>query len=42
MKLSGFVDAVKDNGNLELLVGGKYDNLTGYFIYPTIYTTSNP
>jgi len=25
-----------------LLVGGKHDNSTGYFIHPTIYATTNP
>ncbi|KAE8452365.1 hypothetical protein EG329_001065 [Mollisiaceae sp. DMI_Dod_QoI] len=41
-KLSGVIDAAKDDKELELLTGGKYDNSTGYFIHPTIYVTTNP
>jgi len=41
-KLSGVIDAAKDDEELELLVGGKYDNSKGYFVHPTIYVTTNP
>ncbi|KAI9050879.1 hypothetical protein LZ554_004996 [Drepanopeziza brunnea f. sp. 'monogermtubi'] len=41
-KLSGVIDAAKSDKELELLVGGKCDNSTGYYIHPTIYTTTNP
>ncbi|KAK2625396.1 hypothetical protein QTJ16_004708 [Diplocarpon rosae] len=41
-KLSGVIDAAKNDQELELLVGGKYDGSTGYFIHPTIYATTNP
>ncbi len=41
-KLSGVIDAAKDDSSLELLVGGKYDNSNGYFIHPTIYETKDP
>jgi 1-pyrroline-5-carboxylate dehydrogenase len=41
-KLSGVIDAAKDDKDLELLTGGKYDNSVGYFIHPTIYVTTNP
>jgi 1-pyrroline-5-carboxylate dehydrogenase len=41
-KLSAVIDAAKDDKELELLVGGKYDNSQGYFIHPTIYVTTNP
>jgi 1-pyrroline-5-carboxylate dehydrogenase len=41
-KLSGIIDAANSDSELELLVGGKYDNSTGYFVHPTIYVTSNP
>lgn len=41
-KLSGVIDAAKDDKDLELLVGGKYDGSTGYYVYPTIYQTTNP
>ncbi|XMA11413.1 hypothetical protein WAI453_004204 [Rhynchosporium graminicola] len=41
-KLSGVIEAAKYDKELELLVGGKYDESTGYFIHPTIYATTNP
>ncbi|KAJ9497960.1 1-pyrroline-5-carboxylate dehydrogenase [Exophiala xenobiotica] len=41
-KLSGVIDAAKDDSSLELLTGGKYDNSTGYFIHPTIYLSKDP
>jgi len=41
-KLSNVIEAAKKDSELELLVGGKHDNSTGYYIHPTIYATSNP
>ncbi|KUI66448.1 Delta-1-pyrroline-5-carboxylate dehydrogenase, mitochondrial [Cytospora mali] len=41
-KLSGAIDAAKNDSELELLVGGKYDNSKGYYVHPTIYRTTNP
>ncbi|KAF2870003.1 Aldehyde/histidinol dehydrogenase [Massariosphaeria phaeospora] len=41
-KLSGVIDEAKNDKELELLVGGKYDSSKGYFIHPTIYQTTNP
>lgn len=41
-KLSGVIDAAKDDKELELLTGGKYDDSTGYYIHPTVYLTNNP
>lgn len=41
-KLSGVIDEAKSDKELELLVGGKHDNSTGFFIHPTIYATTNP
>ncbi|RFU36018.1 hypothetical protein B7463_g319, partial [Scytalidium lignicola] len=41
-KLSGVIDAAKEDKELELLVGGKYDGSTGYYVSPTIYQTTNP
>lgn len=41
-KLSGVLDAAKEDKELELLVGGKYDDSKGFFIHPTIYVTTNP
>ncbi|KAI9699048.1 MAG: 1-pyrroline-5-carboxylate dehydrogenase [Candelina mexicana] len=41
-KLSGVIDAAKDDEDLELLVGGKYDSSKGFFIHPTIYQAKSP
>jgi len=41
-KLSRTIDDAKNDPELELLVGGTYDGREGYFIHPTIYTTTNP
>lgn len=41
-KLSGAIDAAKNDSELELLVGGKYDDSKGYYVHPTIYQTTNP
>ncbi|KAI1460509.1 delta-1-pyrroline-5-carboxylate dehydrogenase 1 [Annulohypoxylon moriforme] len=41
-KLSGVIDAAKNDPELELLAGGKYDGSKGYFIHPTVYQTTNP
>jgi 1-pyrroline-5-carboxylate dehydrogenase len=41
-KLSSVIDAAKEDKELELLCGGKYDDSKGFFIYPTIYLTTNP
>jgi 1-pyrroline-5-carboxylate dehydrogenase len=41
-RLSSAIDDANNDGELELLVGGKHDNSKGYYIYPTIYQTKNP
>ncbi|KAH8676164.1 Aldehyde/histidinol dehydrogenase [Xylariales sp. PMI_506] len=41
-KLSGVIDAAKDDAELTLLVGGKYDSSKGYYVHPTIYEASTP
>lgn len=41
-KLSGVIEEAKNDSELELLVGGKFDDSKGYFIHPTIYETTNP
>ena len=41
-KLSGVIDAAKDDKDLELVAGGKHDSSKGYFIHPTVYATKNP
>src|SRR5262245_13283663 len=39
-KISGYVDYGKKN--LKLVFGGKYDGSRGYFIYPTMFETTDP
>ncbi|KAI1342612.1 delta-1-pyrroline-5-carboxylate dehydrogenase 1 [Xylariaceae sp. FL0016] len=41
-KLSGVIDEAKNDNELELLAGGKYDSSKGFFVHPTIYETKNP
>jgi len=41
-KLKDTIDAAKSDSALELLVGGTYDDSTGYYITPTIYATTDP
>ncbi|KAL8854585.1 MAG: hypothetical protein Q9221_000620 [Calogaya cf. arnoldii] len=41
-KLQKVIDDAKNDPKLELLVGGKYDDTHGFFIYPTIYQTTDP
>lgn len=41
-KLAKVIDDAKGDDELELLVGGSYDDAQGYFIHPTIYLTKNP
>jgi len=41
-RLKSAIDDAKNDKELELLVGGKYDDSIGYFIHPTIYKTTNP
>lgn len=41
-KLSKVIDDAKNDPELELLAGGKYDGSKGYFIHPTVYQTSSP
>ncbi|KAI1415605.1 delta-1-pyrroline-5-carboxylate dehydrogenase 1 [Hypoxylon sp. FL1857] len=41
-KLSGVIDDAKNDPELQLLAGGKYDGTKGYFVHPTIYQTTNP
>ncbi|OTA56416.1 delta-1-pyrroline-5-carboxylate dehydrogenase 1 [Hypoxylon sp. EC38] len=41
-KLAGVIEDAKNDPELELLAGGKYDGSKGYFVHPTIYQTNNP
>lgn len=38
-KLSKVIDEAKNDKDLELITGGKYDGSAGYFVHPTIYVT---
>ena len=39
-RLKSVIDDAKNDKDLELLVGGTYDSSKGYFIHPTVYTTT--
>ncbi|KAF2153074.1 delta-1-pyrroline-5-carboxylate dehydrogenase 1 [Myriangium duriaei CBS 260.36] len=41
-KLRKVIDDAKQDKELELLVGGTYDDSKGFFISPTVYKTTNP
>ena len=41
-KLKKAIDNAKNDKDLELLVGGTYDDSEGFYIHPTIYTASSP
>ncbi|KAL8674555.1 MAG: hypothetical protein Q9168_001073 [Polycauliona sp. 1 TL-2023] len=41
-KLQKVIDDAKNDPKLELLVGGTYDDTYGFYIYPTIYQTTDP
>ena len=41
-KLKKAIENAKDDKDLKLLVGGTYDDSTGFYIYPTIYETTSP
>ena len=41
-KITSYIDAGKKDPDLELLVGGTYDDSKGYFIEPTVFITKNP
>ncbi|KAF0326213.1 delta 1-pyrroline-5-carboxylate dehydrogenase [Colletotrichum asianum] len=40
-KLSGVIDEAKNDKELTLVAGGKYDKSKGFFIHPTIYETND-
>ena len=41
-KITSYIDDAKKDSDLELLVGGNYDDSKGYFIDPTVFVTKNP
>ena len=40
--ITSYIDYVKDQPDAEIIIGGNYDDYTGYFIEPTVVLTSNP
>lgn len=41
-KLKKVIVSAKNDADLKLLCGGKYDDSKGYFIHPTVYEVSSP
>jgi 1-pyrroline-5-carboxylate dehydrogenase len=41
-KLAKYIDAAKQDKNVEVIAGGNYDKSTGYFIEPTIIVANDP
>jgi 1-pyrroline-5-carboxylate dehydrogenase len=41
-KISGYIERAKEDPNVTVLAGGKYDDSEGYFIEPTVFLTSDP
>lgn len=41
-KLAGYLDQAKKDSDVEVIVGGGYDDSVGYFIEPTVLLTTNP
>ena len=41
-KIVGYIENAKNNKDVEIIFGGKYDKTIGYFIEPTVLLTTNP
>jgi len=41
-KLTGVIEKVKKDKNVEIIIGGKYDRSRGYYIEPTVLLTTDP
>lgn len=41
-KIVGYIENAKNNEDVEIIFGGKYDKTVGYFIEPTVLLTTNP
>jgi 1-pyrroline-5-carboxylate dehydrogenase len=41
-KIAGYIEGVRSSPEAEVVVGGEYDDRNGYFIRPTVVTTTNP
>ena len=40
-KISGYIDFIKTQSDVEIIAGGTYDKSVGYFIQPTVAVTTN-
>ena len=41
-KLKSLIDKAKTDSGLDLVCGGQYDDIKGYFVHPTVYQVSSP
>lgn len=41
-KITAYIEAAKNNSDVEIIAGGRYDKTKGYFIEPTVIRTNNP
>lgn len=41
-KIAGYIDFIKTQSDAKIVAGGNYDKSKGYFIEPTVVTTTNP
>ena len=41
-KITSYIEYVKESDDAEIIAGGNFDKSIGYFIEPTIITTTNP
>lgn len=41
-KLAKYIDAAKNDSEVEIIAGGNYDKSKGYFVEPTVIVTQNP
>lgn len=41
-KIKSIIDASNNDPSLKLLVGGKYDDSTGFYVEPTVYVSDSP
>ncbi|ONH66855.1 Delta-1-pyrroline-5-carboxylate dehydrogenase, mitochondrial [Cyberlindnera fabianii] len=41
-KITSAIDSIKEDSELELVAGGRYDKSQGFFIEPTVVKTTNP
>ncbi len=41
-KIVSYIDFAKEDSEAEIIIGGKYDDSKGYFIWPTVVVVTNP